>query len=63
MKNITCESVGSTNCCMSCHDNADSGYEPMCELYDPNGNYAGEVCCRALNQRGDEIDELLEARR
>lgn len=36
-----------TNCCDSCHDDADRGYSELCD-YSPEGrsNVYAEVCCR-----------------
>jgi hypothetical protein len=52
--------LGSKNCCMSCHEDAESGYGPMLELYDElSGEYKGEVCCRVLKDFDKKIAELL----
>ena len=59
MKRINCESLGSKNCCNSCHEDVENGYGPMIELYDEKGIYCGEVCCTVAGDFQNEINELL----
>ena len=55
-----CAYFNSTDCCDSCHDDAEAGYE-MIGLYGKKtGQYIGEVCCRVKQQYDTEISVYLE---